>query len=555
MELDRAPLEQRFKDLINDRQNWEPVWKDLQKYILPTRGLFDAPPNQDVTLNHKVLVDGEPSVCAATLAAGMHSGLTSPAMPWFALGVSDPELNEFQPVRVWLDKVREVLMAIFAKSNVYDALYGNYEELGTFATGCMGVFQDFDNVIRAHTFTCGEYYFAVDEQGRVDTFGRMFYQTTGNLIKKFGKENVSNTTRQNYEANRLYVPVKVYHLIEPNDGRDPRRKDNQNMPCRSTYWEEGQEDGRVLRVSGFQRFPILGPRWGARTTVESYGRGSPGWRALGDSKGLQAEVKDKLKAIARTADPPMQAPSRFKNEVINALPGGVTYGADSEQQIVRPLYAVNLNLEHISRDIFEMQVKINRYFYTDLFKMLQQRTGPQMTAREIVERHEEKMMVLSPILERIETELLDPLIELAFMHAQEAGMLPEPPSELEGMDLKVEYVSVLAQAQKMVGTTSIVEFAGLVGNIAAVQPDIMDKVNFDEMIEEYGDRLGVPPKIIRSEEETAEIRKQRAAQEQEAAAMEQAGQMVQGAKVLSETDTQGPNALTALLGGPGGGMR
>ena len=557
MDLSKKAFARRFADLVQDRQPWESAWKDIQKYIMPTRGCFDNnKPGDDVAIDHKIMIDGEPMEAALILASGMMSGLTSPAMPWFRLGVADPELNEYQPVRAWSDQVCERMMGVFSRSNVYDALYNCYEEVGPFATAAMSLFEDYDNVVRAAWYTCGEYYLAPDEHGRVKTFARSFYMTAENMIGKFGRENVSNHVRRMFDENHLYSLIRVCHLIEPNDGRDPQRKDNQNMPFRSVYWEEAGDEDEILLISGFEQFPVMAPRWGVRTMSDAYGRGAPGWRSLGDSKTLQAMNRDELKGLAKVIDPPMQAPVGSKGEIINALPGGVSFYGETEQARIFPLYEAKPDINAIEFGIQNRQYKINRYFYTDLFKMLQQRSGPQMTAREVVERHEEKMMVLSPVLQRIETELLDPLIERTFQIMVKAGMVPEPPEELQGMELQVEYVSVLAQAQKMVGTANIEQFAAFAGSLVAVQPEIMDKIDLDEMVEEYGERVGVSAKIIRDEETVKKIRAERIKQQQQQQMMEQAGQMVQGAKILSETKTEEPNALTALLGstGPGGGI-
>lgn len=555
MQIDRKPFELRFATLMQDRQPWEPVWKDIQKYILPTRGCFnDAKPGIDIGIDHKAMLDGEPMDAVLTLASGMMSGLTSPAMPWFSLGVADPELNGYQPVRVWADQVRDRMMTLFARSNIYEALYSVYEELGTFGTAAMIVLEDYETVLRATWFTAGEYAVAPDEFGRIRTFARSFWMSVENVIAKFGRENCSDNVIRLFNSNQMHQLVKINHLIEPNDGRDPQRKDNRNMHFRSVYWEEGAEADRVLRVSGFQRFPVLAPRWGVRTTTDAYGRGAPGWRALGDSKTLQAMNRDELRGLAKVVDPPVQAPAAMKGEVINALPGGVTYHPQGEQQRVTALYDIRPDIQQIEYAIQNRQYKINRYFYADLFKMLQQRNGPQMTAREVAERAEEKMMVLSPVLQRIETELLDPLIESGFYIMLENGLVPEPPTELEGVDLRVEYISVLAQAQKMVGTSSIEQLASFAGSLAAVMPEVLDKINADEMLEEYGARIGAPPNCINSEEDVARIREQRAAQQQQQAMQEQMAAGVQGAKVLSETKVDEPSALTAILGGLGGGI-
>ena len=176
-----------------------------------------------------------------------------------------------------------------------------------------------------------------------------------------------------------------------------------------------------------------------------------------------------------------------------------------------------------------------------------------MTAREVVERHEEKMLQLGPVMERLTDELLDPLIDRTFSVLLRNGDLPPPPEELQGMELKVEYISILAQAQKLVGTSAVERLASFVGNLAGVRPEVLDKINFDEMVDQYGGMLGVPPQLIRPDEEVAKLRQARAQQAAQAQQAEAAAASVQGARVLSETDTSSDNALTRILSNLGGG--
>ena len=182
----------------------------------------------------------------------------------------------------------------------------------------------------------------------------------------------------------------------------------------------------------------------------------------------------------------------------------------------------------------------------------------QMTATEVAERHEEKLVLLGPVLQRLNSEYLDPLIEDVFLIALENGMLPEPPEELQGAEIRVKYVSLLAQAQEAVAASALERTLSFAGNLAGVFPQILDNIDEDEAIREYGDILGLSPNVLRETTERDRLRQERqerqqaAQQQEEAMAAAQAGQQgAQAAKLLSETDTQSPNALTDILGGGG----
>jgi len=339
-------------------------------------------------------------------------------------------------------------------------------------------------------------------------------------------------------------------LIEPNDDRVEGKKDHKNMPFRSLYWEVGSPKDTCLRSGGYEEFPILAPRWDVTTSADVYGRG-PGWDGLGDVKMLQKMQKQKLVALDKMVDPPIQRDASVQGEV-NTLPGGITYSsATSPNAGVRPAYQVQPDLNSLEFSIEKTSRAIEKTFYSDLFLMLAQGDQRAMTAREVIERHEEKLLALSPVIDRLESELLDPLIDRTFAIAMRAGLIPPPPAELQGTDLKVEYVSMLAQAQKMVGTTAIEQAMRFIGSLISVSPEIVDMVDFGEAIQKYCEMLGIPPKVVKAPEIVAQVRAQRA-QAQQAAQQAQAKQnMIQGAQTMSQTPVGQNSALDVLMGGNG----
>jgi hypothetical protein len=319
------------------------------------------------------------------------------------------------------------------------------------------------------------------------------------------------------------------------------------MPWRSVYWEPGAERDQVLQQSGYNEFPILASRWDV-IGMDTYGTG-PGWHALGDTKQLQAEERDKSVAIEKMVNPPMIGPTMLEGRAKTTVPGGITYvdsvGAD---MTFRPAYQVQPRLNEMMLDIQAIEDRVNRAFYVDLFLMLAQSDRRQITAREVEERHEEKLLMLGPVLERQNNEKFDPLIDRTFSICERVGILPPPPPEIQGMDLQVEYISIMAQAQKLIETAGIERLAGFAGNLAAVKPDVLDKINFDEMVDRYADALGTAPALVVPDEEVVSVREERARMIQAQQATEMAGQAADAAKLLSETDTKERNLLTETLG-------
>lgn len=548
--MDRKFAEQQYKSLYDEAQSWKSAWRSISTYIAPTCGLFDEdPPNRGKTIDHETIVDGHASRALDTLASGMTSGLTSPSRPWFKLGVPDPDLADYDAVKYWLDAVQASMMSVFSKSNIYGVLNSIYKEVGGFGTGAMILLEDYKEIIRGRNFTIGEYYLATGPDCRVNTFARKFHYTVSQLVKEFGLENVSDPVKVAYQNGDYNNWVKVRHLILPNYSYESNSLGPRGKEYSSVYWEVGSEETKFLKTSGFNGFPILAPRWNTTTTSDVYGR-SPGWNALGDVKMLQKMQADKLAGLDRVVDPPVVADAGFEN--VNLLPGGLNRSSASVPgATVKSVYDIRPDFAAIENSIAQTKQAISQSFFTDLFLMISQSDGPRMTAREVVERHEEKLLMLGPVLERLENELLDPLIDRTFNIMLNVGMIPPPPDELQGMELKVEYISVLAQAQKMVGTTAIEQTMAFAGNLAGAFPQILDVVDPDEAIMEYAEMNGVPPKIIRPKEEIARIRKEKADAAAQQQAMANAGAMVQGAKVLSDTKIGQNSALDALVGAPG----
>ena len=542
----RDMLYTRWGALKAERATWFSHWKEISDYLLPRNGRFFIQDRDKGWRRHNNIYDSTGTRALRVLAAGMMAGMTSPARPWFRLGTPDPALNEFAPVKLWLSQVTRLMLEVFARSNTYRSLHSMYEELGAFGTAATIVMDDFDDVIRHYPLTCGEYAIATDYRGQVNTLYREFQKTVAEVVGEFGIKNVSQSTKNMYDRGSLDQWVTIVHAIEPRTDRDPSKRDSKNMPYKSVYFELNADPGKYLRESGYTQFPALAPRW-ATAGGDIYGN-SPGMEALGDVKQLQHEQLRKAQGIDYKTKPPLQVPTSMKNRDVETLPGGISFvDAANPTGGIRTAFEVNLDLSHLLADIQDVRGRIQGAFYADLFLMLANQSNTRMTATEVAERHEEKLLMLGPVLERLHNELLDPLIEMTFNRMLSAGIVPPPPQELQGIDLNVEFVSMLAQAQRAVATNSVDRFVGNIGMIAQMKPDVLDKFDSDKWADLYGDMLGVDPQIIVPSDQVALIRQQRAeaqAAQQKMAMMEQAAG---AAKNLAGADMAGDNALTNVV--------
>lgn len=552
IKFDRKSTNQRWDRIRIEGWKWRPAWREIRDELAPTRGMFEFEnPNWGKRIDHERIINSHAMEALGTLASGMVSGLTSPSRPWFSLGTTDPDLSDFGPVKEWLAIVQARIYSVLAKSNIYQTLHNDYEEIGAFGTCAHILLPDYKTVIRGRNFTIGEYFIGNGPDNRVNSFARQYWMQVGQIVEEYGFANCSKFVQNAYKQNNVDSWRLIRHLIEPNDDRVETMANWKGMAFRSVTWEEAMPADTALRLSGFQEFPVQAPRWQITTTADSYGR-SPGWKALGDTKMLQKMEKDKLKALDKVVDPPTQADASV--DAVNLLPGGLTRSSSTVPNAgVKPVYQIQPDFKAVTQMIQEVEARIDRIFYADLFKMMMNddRDEPA-TAREIVERHEEKLQMLGPVIEALEFELLDPMLDRVFQVMTRAQLIPPPPVDLQGHELKIDYISMLAVAQKMVGTTAIEQTVRFAGGMVAVFPEAADNIDADEAIREYADMTGVPAKMIRTPQDVSQIRAQRQKQQQAEQQAQTMERMAQGAQTLSQTPVGQNSALDQVMAGMGG---
>lgn len=550
--------------LESERSSFLTHWKDLSNFILPRRAQFNTSETNKGDKKNQNIIDSTATLAARTLRSGMMGGVTSPARPWFRLTTQDPDLAEVGAVKEWLHLVSQRMTTVFLRSNLYKALPVVYGDIGVFSTAAMMVEEDFDHVIRCYAFPIGSYMLANNDKLKVDVFFREFRLTVRQIVQRFAtyKEksgspdwsNISSHVKGLYDRSNLEAWVDICHVIQPNREYSPSKFASKQYE--SCYYEKGtqqsgnymaHEGDKYLRISGYDYFPVLAPRWEV-TGEDVYGTECPGMIALGDIKQLQHGEKRGMQAIDKMVNPPMVGPSSLRGQKASILPGDVTYSDEREgTKGFRPAHEVHFRLVEHEEKQERKRYLIRRAFYEDLFLMLAESDRRQITAREIDERHEEKLLALGPVLEQLNQDCLDPLIDIAFDIMERQGLIPPPPEELQGLDLKVEYISIMHQAQKLAGLAGIDRFMRFSGEVAQFKPEVLDKIDGDQLLDEYGEITGVPPRIIRPDDAVAEIRQGRAQMEQAQQQAEVIGQGAKAAKDLASVDMEKQSMLKALM--------
>lgn len=549
-ETKRERYLKRKQALWNERSSYVTHWREISDHLMPRTGRFFDTDRNNGKKKHNNIINSKGTRALNTLASGMMAGMTSPARPWFRLATPDADLMEFEPVRMWLDKTSRIMREIFARSNTYNSLHQMYLELGAFGTAFSFISPNFEDVLRHFPMTVGEYALAIDSNQQVKTIYRELPMTVSQVIQEFGKDKVSTSVLNKYDAGNLDQWLTVIHVVEPRYDRDHGKTDGINKAFKSIYFEAAADGSKLLRESGFDEFPGLAPRWMV-LQGDVYGS-SPGMEALGDIKSLQHKELRNAQCIDYQTKPPIQIPINMKGQEVNSLPGGVAYYDSSLQNGgIKTQFEVALNQQYLMQDIDRTERRIDQAFYADLFLMLANDSRSGITATEVAERHEEKMLMVGPVLERLHNEMLNPLIDITFSRMVQAGILPQAPPELNGQNLQVDFVSTLAQAQQLVGLGSLDRYAMTLGSLARMKPEVIDKFDADQFADVYAQRLGVDPSVIVSDDKVAIIRKSR----QEQLAQEKQMAMMQpmadaAAKVGSiKTDAGNSNALADVMQG------
>jgi hypothetical protein len=554
-----------------ERATFLAQWKDLGDHILPRRPRFQLTDVNKGDRRTQKIIDSTATEAAGILSAGMMSGVTSPARPWFKLTVPNTELKEQEDVKEWLHDVEEILSSIFLKSNLYDILPIMYGDAGVFGTSVMAVMEDDEDVIRCYEYPVGSYMLLNDDKLRVRTWIRTWRYTVDQVVTKWGEINpqtgkanfqdgrpttISSTVQRLWNANTLQSWVDLCHVIRPNVSYDGEKIDAKYKKYESIIYERGVQGNQgeagkygLLEHGGFDEFPVLCLRWEVNSE-DVYGTNCPGMKSLGDIRALQTREKRIAQAEEAMLKPPLTGPARLMSVKVSTIPGDITYdpGSSTPNDGLRPIYQVKFDIGPSEEKQEQIRMRIKNVFYTPLFLMLAEADNTEKTATEINERKEEKMLVLGPVLQRADKDLLSPLIDRTFNVAARKGLIPPAPESLQNQALRIEYVSIMALAQKRVGIEGLERTLSFAGQSIQINPETADAYDFDELQRQHADAMGTPPKILRPQEQIDQIRQQRAQQQAQQQAAQNIPALAGAMKDASQTPTGGETALSALLG-------
>lgn len=516
-EYNPVELISQFTALQSERKTRDATLQQVAYYCLPYKAYITR---QKVVKGERLpsdIYDSTAIDSAVILAAAIHGYLTNPSSRWFTLKMQDPKMQDNANVRNWLKQVENRMYDILNDSNFNQQINELYLDMGVFGTGVMFCEEDDEDVVRFACRPINEIFIVEDSRERVKTIFRWFRFTTLQAIDAFG-DKAGPQVREAFNKKDFTRQFEFLHHICPRYKRSAGKTDAKNKPFASYYIS--MADKIFVKEGGYDEFPAFVPRYN-KVSDDAYGY-SPAVICLADIKMLNKTQETFVRAGEKAIDPPLVLPHdgfilpiKLNAAALNyRLPG--TTPTDKIEQLPQ-----SQGLPFTMDWIKYQQEAIKRKFHTDLFLMLID--SGDMTATEVMQRVQEKMLILGPTIGRLMTELLNPMIHRVFaIMMRRPGLIPPPPAGLQNANYVVDYVSPLAQAQKSVDTQSITSLLQIIQQIVEFVPGAQYKLNSNKAIDHLADVLGTPPDVINDDETAAALAQEAQKQQMQEMQLQQA---------------------------------
>jgi hypothetical protein len=519
--MDYEQIQKGFQKAQSDRTTWDDALEDIYYYVNHRKSgiLTKRTAGQKKEID---VYDSTVEMSNIVLAAGLSGYMTNASQRWFELRPRDERLLSDGEAASFFVNSSDILYSALATSNFYQQIHETYMDLG--CAGYAGLMVEEDSVdgVRFYARHPRELYILEDDKERVNHVYRKVYLTAWQAQEKFG-DRIPKSIKKAIEDKNYNQSFEFIHYICPRYVRDVKAKDTMNKPFAS-YWASC-EDKEIIESGGYDEFPIMVPRF-YKNSDEQYGY-SPSWVSLPEIKMLNESVKLWIKRVEREVYPPlitehdgMVGTIDLRGAAINYQRRPLSQGKAIDSIVMGGQYNLGMDFINQTRDI------INRNFFVDLFMAVLNK--PNMTATEVTERAQEKMLLLGPVLGRLQSELLNPIIVRTFNILLRRGMLPQVPPSLRNQDFDVVYVSPLAKAQRALQARDTQMLLGIIGQMAQFQPDVLDNINSDVVVKKFTKMYSVDPDVLNSEEAVDAVRTARAdamQKQNQMASLQQAGVM------------------------------
>ena len=555
--------ESRRQALYTWRLPWWTTWSQIARYIRPDRYYYFIVSNVlDKGLRRdQAIVDRTATLAGEGCAAGLMAGLTDPDRDWAKFGPAIPGFELDQAAQAWYEDIGERYNYVLTHCNFYDAQAQHYQDLVDFGNAPIIDYEDEEEVLHCFTPCAGEYMLGAGFDFSDEVLYREFRLTVSQMVEMFGVDALPADIQQMWrqKGGALEYEQVIGHAIEPNFAINDGRDGNVGVvpggfTWREVYWIRGKKDAKPLAMAGFHQQPFAVSRWNTQGN-DAYGRGV-GEYMLPDAISLQLATRQMAESIEKVNRPPMGADVSLQNLPASTNPGKITFfntGNGGEKKFF-PLYEVKPDIPAIAKYIEQVQARIQRTAYNEVFQIIQnlrQETKAEITATEVDALREEALLRMGPVIGRVYSSLRKRVRRhLAIMERK--GLIPPKPPSLQGVPTKIDFISMLTAAQKATSTAAIARSVQFAGAISGAYPEAKFAIDPIAAIREFNEGVGSTSKILRSPQQVKQLQQAFAQQQQAAAAMQQTVEGSQAAAALGKTSLAPDTTLSALVGRPGG---
>ena len=532
-------FKKKKNQMDNDFNQIKSDLQELSSHFSPRNSRFLVNDVNKPIKKSKKIIDSITLTAVRNFASGMQSGATSAATRWFKYQMKNKELNDIQSVKIWCNQEEELIRRILASSNFYQSMLGIYKHLGVYGFGALSMEPDFQTVVNFKLLPIGSYRYSKDHRGNINTVCRNFKESAENIVEKYGYENCPDNVKEAYD-NQNATLFELCYFVEPNKEYNPKSPLSKHKKFISATFVAGSD--KFLKLSGFDRFPFAA--FEAEVNGEDvYPSNCPGIEALPDAKQLMTQVKEYSKGLKKLVSPLYKGPaSMFKNTGLVDAPGQIIPEDDNGRGI-STVYEVPPDVLKLKQNNDELKQTIKEHFYNDLFAVILNTAERGRTATEVNEIKEEKMVLLSPLLDQVHKGLRA-VLDWVFFETVETGIMPE---QIQAEEMETEFVSALALAQKVKNISSMERFTTFVTNLAQVcDPTLVKKINADKVVDEYAEIANVNPELVKSTDEVNKYREQLQQQQQQAQQMQQIKDGTEMIKNMGGIDSIGGDLATRL---------
>ena len=526
-------LEERIGTLKSEYNEFVPQWQEIVEVQAPNRGRFITKRELGKKKYIKIL-NNIAGRALRDATSGIFAGTASPSTKWFTLETYNPDLMRTDPVRRWVFQAEEIVRAVLRDSNFYSEYPTAISEVLLFGTSSLTQLPNFDSITRFYCHTIGTYLIGTNNEGNVDTFVLTRRMTARQMRQEFGEDKIPKQLRlpQVQNARTTY---EVIQFIEPNKDYDPKKLEAKFKRFSSTWFVRGFGKESIMRESGFDRMPTYILRW-ATADEYAWGVDCPGMVALSDVNSLQQRERDKAKSIDRMVRPKLQGPTALAGMKLNEREGDViAFDQEGAGRGITPIFQIDPRIQEMRQDIQAYEQAILQAYFVDLFRAISSMQGVQPRNQlELSQRNAEALLLLGPVLERLQRELLSQVLANTFAICMENELFPEMPPELENGALNIRFISSLAQAQRSQDLAALGDFSQFAITLATSMPYTADKVDGDFLLDSFVNLRGANPRVVRDQEAANQIRQQRAQDQQQLAAV-QTEQQLASANVQNAT--------------------